>query len=208
MEPSPWQGTVRTLGWENLPFSSAIVSSAVVATLDRLCVPYTAQTKIEDTVVSFILEPVQPLSSASAVCEETLALSPPPSPLRISIQIFAAESENAGKHHVRVRRTQGSHWRFQAFYTEFRRAFSAQLGLADEKVLSTFSPMLPKRVVENSPPTVGWDRRRSDEPACSWTLAKRPCLAGLDRLSHSSRKPRQPESVPRVDSGASLVDIA
>lgn len=93
--------------------------------------------------------------------EERSMLSWPLSPdLRVAIQIFAAGAENAGKHHIRLRRTQGGHWRFHAFYAEFRRALCSKLGLSDERQLSLYSPMQPKRDIDhaNTTPAAGWQR--------------------------------------------------
>ena len=81
----------------------------------------------------------------------------PPPPLRVVIQIIAADAENAGKHHVNVRCTQGDHWGFRTFYSAFRREFSLQLGLPSER-LSMYSPMTPKRELEpnRKRPAAGW----------------------------------------------------
>ena len=117
------------------------------------------------------------------------ALSPQ-SPLRIMIQIQSAETENAGKHHINVRRTSGGHWRFKAFYTAFRREMSAQLGLPNEQSLSAFSPMLRKRELEpNACAAVatGWSRdtaqtwRGGLETAGISRASKRPMWQPLQR---------------------------
>eukprot|EP00325_Prymnesiales_sp_UTEX-LB-985_P022450 CAMPEP_0174735836 /NCGR_PEP_ID=MMETSP1094-20130205/65635_1 /TAXON_ID=156173 /ORGANISM="Chrysochromulina brevifilum, Strain UTEX LB 985" /LENGTH=179 /DNA_ID=CAMNT_0015938849 /DNA_START=171 /DNA_END=710 /DNA_ORIENTATION=+ len=118
---------------------------------------------------------------------------PSPSLLRVSIHMLAAEAENAGKFHINVRRTSGSHWLFQDFYTAFRRAFSKMLGLSNEKALSMYSPMMPKRVVPTrSPflapaPAPGWGfdpRSRRFEKHCE--------TSGLASIRRTNKRPWQP----------------
>ena len=102
--------------------------------------------------------------------EPQMALSPC---LRVCIHVVrsdddasAENTENNPKHHVRLRRQQGGHWRMQAFYAAFRREMTQQLGLADEKQLSFYSPMTPKRTIDmtSAGPLSAWSRSAQEAP--------------------------------------------
>ena len=183
MQASPRWGEVRCLGWENLERNFDDLSHAVAHTITVLDAPAEIIAQMAQLPSGWVVHPHQPPDSVSlrpvvetgsadvdmtpaSSSEEDLApgkmppLILPPSPdLRVAIQIFAAEAENVGKFHVRLRRTQGSHWRFQAFYAEFRKAFSENLGLSDERQLSFYSPMQTKRTLEQANAAApGWGR--------------------------------------------------
>lgn len=158
-QPDSW---VRCLGWQNLEFTTESLSAAVVSTLVALSMPYTVVETMGQLVVTFVVYPVEPdacelmpmtddlMASAELISER--------SGLRVSIHIFAADADNAGKHNVNLRRTTGNPWHFQAFYTAFRREFSSQIGLPDEAALSLYSPMQPRRdIAESSAPAAGWN---------------------------------------------------
>ena len=157
-QPDSW---VRCLGWQNLEFTAESLSAAVVSTLVALSMPYTVVESAGQLGMTFVVYPIEPdarelmpmtddLMPSAELISERLGL-------RVSIHIFAADAENAGKHNVNLRRTTGNHWRFQAVYTAFRREFSSQIGLPDEAALSLYSPMQPRRdIAENSAPAAGW----------------------------------------------------
>ena len=158
-QPDSW---VRCLGWQNLEFTAESLSAAVVSTLVALSMPYTVVESAGQLGMTFVVYPIEPdarelmpmtddLMPSAELISERLGL-------RVSIHIFAADAENAGKHNVNLRRTTGNHWRFQAVYTAFRREFSSQIGLPDEAALSLYSPMQPRRdIAENSAPAAGWN---------------------------------------------------
>jgi hypothetical protein len=167
---SPAAGSsVRCLGWENLRMPLDILSSAVAQTLTMLDVPYSITMRITDHATAFIAQPQQPMQqppslstsladiSLGGTCSRLDGEPPlPPSPfLRVALQIFKAEAPDS--FHVRIRRLQGGHWRFLAFYQAFRSIYAQRLGLPDERQLSVHSPMQPKRDAESAP-VLGWGR--------------------------------------------------
>merc|ERR1719258_410759 len=103
---------VRCLGWEHLEQPYHTLYAAVTSTLGCLSVPYDMA---EDGV--FVAQPPQPTDDGEA---------PPSLELRVTIHISAADGA-PGKHHVSLRRTQGGHWRFRAFYTAFRSEFAPRI---------------------------------------------------------------------------------
>ena len=154
MESTPWTSAVRSLGWENLDSSFEQVSAVVCNALAVLGLPHSVTRHIDRVACEFIIEPIAPLWQPfeGTSCAETVPLEPlrsvesdSPDALRIRVQIFAAEEANCGKHHLRIRRLQGSHWRYQAFYCAFRSEFSRGLGLPDERMLAAFSPLAMAR---------------------------------------------------------------
>lgn len=217
MQPEPSDASVRCLGWENLERSLEELSGAISHTLARLGVPHQVAALVRSLPCSFVATPPQPYGTLPLEVEaqpavgrqqpdaQAMAIDGPPdaqamavdgwmpqSPdLCVCIQVFAAEAENAGRHHVRVRRTQGGHWRFQAFYASFRREFSAQLGLADEKQLSFYSPMQPRRQLDvaSMAPAAGFASR--DVFASSGSAA-RAAWCELDGHEHQDAQPPQP----------------
>ena len=188
---SPRGGSVRCLGWENLDRPLEHVSKAITFSLRAMGVPFDTVATTRELPSAFVATPAQP-------CSEPLQfpmdmdddvrddLMMPASPaLRVCIHIVEAEAvsqENVDKHHVRLRRTQGSHWRLQAFYKSFRSHMCQQLGLPDEKTLSLYSPMTPKRSLDvaNLQPLSAWSKEalepqhdRSPAAATS-TIMRRP----------------------------------
>ena len=112
--PSPRNGHVRCLGWENLEVPFDLLSSAAVATLDTLGLPYTVESWVGPFGAAFSVRPPPPLEMALPPMPELrspavpdlpsfagmasplapLALSlhgTPRPPLRVSLQIFSAE---------------------------------------------------------------------------------------------------------------------
>ena len=175
MSPRP---VVRCLGWQALPLPHDTLIAAVSATLRSLGAPF-EQTEGHE----FVVHPVQPLvQSMVPLPEHTEPALIPASPLRVVIHVLPAEADNAGKSNVNIRRTTGGTWRFQDFYKVFRSAFTKQLGLGDERVLSMHSPMQFKRELENGGAALraaGWARdpttcERTQE-ASSFKRSKRPC---------------------------------
>jgi len=169
----------RCLGWQNLTMSHDTIVSAVVSALQSLNVPFDRDMLCHDGSIALILRPPETASSSS---EESMHCSP----LRITVHIFAADAENAGKQHVNVRRTQGSHWKFTAFYTAFRKEFSKELSLPDVTALSMFSPMQQKRGLENIGPAAGWTRGGCSSDTPSHKLQKRSAPASPSGLPFAS----------------------
>ena len=113
-------------------------------------------------------------------------------PLVVSIQLFR-ESASSPRHDVQVRRVQGTSWRFQAFYADFRRAISHELGLLETQ-LSIFSPMTQKRTIAPAAmrPATYW------EAAASSGRGGRPTTAGAASLSAPSLASQPPIAFRRT----------
>ena len=170
MQSATSTAVVRCLGWENMELPLEDLAYSIARTLDDLAVPFSVGVHVDQcgnqVPAMFTASPEQPPSSVLAVLppewHEQAADAPLASledrsgiyspRLNVSIGIFKADLENEGQFHVRVRRMQGGHWRFQAFYKTFRQRLSVQLGLMDEKALSVFSPMGRKRKLVSSQP--------------------------------------------------------
>jgi len=159
MQPSPLAGHVKALGWQKLECPLHAIQQAITSALLHLGMPFvsTVVAGVEDC--SFVVLPPQP-SRAAPTTEEVvwqcfdddpmkdgdmLQMAPPSPDLRVSILIFVAspspEGQEKQKHDVRIRRTQGGQWRFQAFYAAFRKEFASRLGMPDERQLSLHSPL-------------------------------------------------------------------
>ena len=183
MQCSPSNGaTVRCLGWENLDRPIGELTTSVESSLQQLGVPFRVISAGPEQS-AFVATPVQlSLDSLHAVRDDD-----DDPELRVCIHIVAAEAENAGKHHIRLRRQKGDHWRFQSFYAAFRKEMSRSLGLTDERQLSLYSPMVTKRPrpVSNGPLSA-WscDAQHESGPSSGMTRspAKMPML-----LSQSPR---------------------
>ena len=121
--PSPRNGHVRCLGWENLEVPFDLLSSAAVATLDTLGLPYTVESWVGPFGAAFSVRPPPPLemalppmpelrspalpaaaSDAPSFADMASPLAPlalslhgmsPRPPLRVSLQIFSAEPAHA-----------------------------------------------------------------------------------------------------------------
>jgi len=177
------RGGVRCLGWENLDRGLAQLAHAIAASLQSLGVPFSVVAHSHHQPPAFVATPAQPsLEQPSEQPTDQPSDQPSEQPsddglndawmpmsspaLRVCIYIESAEAENAGKHHVRLRRQQGSHWRLQAFYSAFRHEMSQELGLSDEKQLSLYSPMTPKRTFDaaNIGPLSAWSRGALEQP--------------------------------------------
>ena len=100
-QPDSW---VRCLGWQNLEFTAESLSAAVVSTLVALSMPYTVVESAGQLGMTFVVYPIEPdarelmpmtddLMPSAELISERLGL-------RVSIHIFAADAENAGKHNV------------------------------------------------------------------------------------------------------------
>jgi len=168
-------GAVRCLGWENLDRSLAQLGHAIAASLQSLGVPFSVVAHSHHQPSAFVATPAQPSleqpseqpsEQPTEQLSDAKLINVSSSALRVCIYIESAEAENAGKHHVRLRRQQGSHWRLQAFYSAFRHEMSQELGLSDEKQLSLYSPMTPKRTFDaaNIGPLSAWSRGALEQP--------------------------------------------
>ena len=155
---------IRCLGWENLDTPFEKLSSSVVATLNVMSVPFSSAETMTQGPSVFVAQPPQP-----EVCEAGGG------ELRVTIQVVPSEQQ-PGKSSVMLRRTQGGHWRFRAFYTAFRLEFAGRVGMPNVKQLSAYSPMLPKRV---APPLqalsaagcAGWQTLARTPPSSAGTGA-------------------------------------
>lgn len=155
---------VRCLGWDNLELPLHVLSPAVVETLNQMGVPYettawvaaAAPSAFGSLGYSFVALPQQP-----DVVSTTFDVNGKPQDqerLQVTVTIFAAEPSSTTRHHVNIRRTEGEHWRFQAFYTTFRREFCRRCGFDDEQALSRCSPLRTRDtpVPCDAAPADGW----------------------------------------------------
>ena len=185
MQPSPLAGHVKALGWQKLECPLHAIQQAITSALLHLGMPFvsTVVAGVEDC--SFVVLPPQPPRAAPTTEEvvwqcfdddpmkdgDMLQMAPPSPDLRVSILIFVAspspEAQEKQKHDVRIRRTQGGQWRFQAFYAAFRKEFASRLGMPDERQLSLHSPLQHKRMAEQPAPCNGWARQGSPGLAVS-----------------------------------------
>mmetsp|Transcript_14025 Transcript_14025/g.36232 ORF Transcript_14025/g.36232 Transcript_14025/m.36232 type:complete len:154 (+) Transcript_14025:188-649(+) len=83
-------------------------------------------------------------------------------PLIIYIHIMRESGKIGSRHDVLVRRLQGTSWRFQSFYADFRESMCIHLGIMQSQ-LSLFSPIATRRALSPS------QMRR-----CSWFIDRLP----------------------------------
>ena len=169
--PSPSLGcAVRCLGWEDLDTPFHLLHTSVSATLEALGVPFTRPEAAlpPPGPAVFVAQPHQPLLDDHDDCAE----------LRVTIQVLPSEQQ-PGKNSVTLRRTQGGHWRFRAFYAAFRLEFAKRIGMPSVTQLSAYSPMLPKRAAPPAAPLpcVGWGLSGRSPPSPARSPMSRARLA-------------------------------
>ena len=142
---------VRTLGWDSLAIDYTFLCKAVAASLDALNVPH-SQVSLEQGLGCAIV--AQPPSDNTVTPEE------------LSITIHVSSADQEGKCTVSIRRTRGSAFRFNAFYTAFRKEFAGRIGMGCPTQLSQYSPMIRgrARAPPSSTPAMGWERRGPPQP--------------------------------------------
>jgi hypothetical protein len=132
---------VRSLGWENIEgMSLSMLSVAIMRSLDAIHAPHTVVAHTDELPCTFVVEPQTSEEDAPPPDLNSSSTEPYPN-VKAIVHLFSVERGPRTTHTIRVRRTQGYTFGFQAFYSAFRKELSLRLGLHDERELSRYSPM-------------------------------------------------------------------